>query len=69
MKYDPVIRTQIGVAGPDLAVSPGGQTYSRQSSHSDNWDRGKIYNWGRGKIYIYFVPFNVDGINDRKSGL
>ena len=61
MKYDPVIRTQIGVAGPDLAVSPGGQTYSRQSSHSDNW--------GRGKIYIYFVPFNVDGINDRKLGL
>jgi len=39
MKYDPVIRTQIGVAGPDLAVSPGGQTYSRQSSHSDNWGR------------------------------
>ena len=37
MKYDPVIRTQIGVAGPDLAVSPGGQTYSRQSSHSDKW--------------------------------
>ena len=42
MKYDPVIRTQIGVAGPDLAVSPGGQTYSRQSSHSDNWGRGII---------------------------
>ena len=32
----------------------------------DNWGRD---NWGRGKIYIYFVPFNLDGINERKSGL
>ena len=30
---------------------------------------GVFDNWGRGKIYIYFVPFNLDGINERKSGL
>ncbi len=55
----------------DASGSIGYLKHCRQ--HLKRWmkheNRSSGDNWGRGKIYIYFVPFNRDGINERKSGL